>query len=482
MSKGRVTRRDLIARLGLGAAAIPLLYAGARAQSAPAFPRRLVLFTVPSCGPRDLFWPTGTETDFTLSAMTSPLEDLKKKLTFVGGVGSLSAYDQPNFAVHEAHCHLLTGAQTVSLQGANGRYNGVGGPSLDWTLANLPAMSGLPFPQLVVGYNYEGNGYTRAAPKAAGQAAPEITRRDNPATLFDQLFAGRPTVGTAVDPSIARIREERASVLDYLTSSLNSYKVNLGTEDRQKIDFHLDGLRDLERNLNGNATTLGCTPGTRPMTADFSNIDNVPALVQRQLDVVTAALSCDLTRVVTLQWAHDGGNRWNYPWLGPEFKQAVPKASDPAGTGIISQHYLQHQAWTSPDLTAMRAKLEGWWLSQYAYLAHKLNSVQEGSGTMLDNTALVFIGAQGFPGNHELYPHPIIITGSCGGFFRTGRFVKFGSRTDYNEPEVTKVATRDGLVAHNRLLVSLANAMGHPISTFGMTGSAYQGPLTELHA
>ena len=83
----------------------------------------------------------------------------------------------------------------------------------------------------------------------------------------------------------------------------------------------------------------------------------------------------------------------------------------------------------------MRAKLEGWWLSQYAYLAKKLESVKEGNGTMLDNTALVFFAAQGLPGDHGNYMNPAIIMGGCGGFFKTGRNVKLGSRTDFNATE-----------------------------------------------
>lgn len=479
MTTSRLTRRDLLSRIGWASAAVPLLNARARAASAPAFPRRLVLFTVPSCGPRDLFWPTGGETDFKLSDMTSPLEDLRTKLLFVGGLASLSAHEAPNFAVHEAHCHLLTGAEMVRVPGANGPYNAPGAASVDWVLANtVPDLKSRPFGQLVIGFNYEANGYTRAAPKGPGQPAPEVTRREGPAQLFDQIFGGRDLPGGGVDPALQRLRDERASVLDYLGKSVESYASRLGTEDRQKIAFHLDAIRSLEKRLTAPAPAAGCAPGRKPDPATFGNVNDVPKLVQQQLDVVAAALACDLTRVVTLQWAHDGGNRWNYPWLGPEFNEAVPKQLDPAGTGIVSQHFLQHQSWTAPRLTTMRSRLEGWWVQQFAYLAHKLDAVREGSGTMLDNTALVLIGAQGLPSNHAMYPHPVIIAGSCGGAFNTGRFLRLGTRTDLGEPEVTNRFTRDGYVAHNRLLVSLANAMGLDAPTFGI--ARYGGTLAEL--
>ena len=55
MSTRGLNRRDVLSRIGWGAAALPLLHARAHGASAPAFPRRLVLFTVPSCGPREIF-------------------------------------------------------------------------------------------------------------------------------------------------------------------------------------------------------------------------------------------------------------------------------------------------------------------------------------------------------------------------------------------------------------------------------------------
>lgn len=98
---------------------------------------------------------------------------------------------------------------------------------------------------------------------------------------------------------------------------------------------------------------------------------------------------------------------------------------------------------------------------------------------MLDNTALVLIGAQGLPATHGLYSHPVIIAGSCGGYFKTGRFVRLGSRTDCNDPETDQVG-RDGMVAHTRLLTSLVNAMGLDVPTVGMPD--FGGALTELRA
>ncbi|RZA05501.1 MAG: DUF1552 domain-containing protein, partial [Moraxellaceae bacterium] len=79
------TRRNLI-RSSLAATVLfPLLEAG-RAQAASTFPTRLLIVTTPN-GTRDkLFWPKGTETNFQLNTLTTPLEPFKNRLTFLKGI------------------------------------------------------------------------------------------------------------------------------------------------------------------------------------------------------------------------------------------------------------------------------------------------------------------------------------------------------------------------------------------------------------
>ena len=165
MTNKSLTRRDILSRLGWGAAAVLLLHARAHGATDPIFPRRLVIFDVASCGPRELFWPRGSETDFTLAPLTTPLEDLKSKLIFVANVACLSGLNQSAYKIHEANLHILTGANMV----VKGDGNYAGGPSIDWMLANnVPALKARTFSQLMIGFNAGGWSNSHAAPKAAG--------------------------------------------------------------------------------------------------------------------------------------------------------------------------------------------------------------------------------------------------------------------------------------------------------------------------
>jgi hypothetical protein len=60
---------------------------------------------------------------------------------------------------------------------------------------------------------------------------------------------------------------------------------------------------------------------------------------------------------------------------------------------------------------------------------------------------------------------PMLLCGSAGGYFKTGQAVTMPSGTP-----------------HNRLLISLCNAMGMPDTTFGNPKFCTDGALKELLA
>jgi hypothetical protein len=156
------------------------------------------------------------------------------------------------------------------------------------------------------------------------------------------------------------------------------------------------------------------------------------------------ALTCDHTRVITIDLYDDGGGDGNnFPWLG---------ISD-------DYHTVAH---AGGNMAEQKTKIDGWIFSQVALMLAKLEGSQEGAGTALDNTVVVTANDMEDGASHYVGKIPFVLIGSCGGFFKTGQFQK------YNK------------VGHNRLLVSLLNAMDVQVDTFGAAG--YGGALTELHA
>ncbi len=126
--------------------------------------------------------------------------------------------------------------------------------------------------------------------------------------------------------------------------------------------------------------------------------------------------------------------------------------------------------------------LDAWHAGHVAYLLEQLDSVVEGSGTMLDHTVVVWVTELATP-THLHYDTFTVLAGGCNGFFETGRYVRYPQTMPSpmaNQPLIGP--------AHNQLLVSLLQAMGQTDTTFGMTGTtaidgtplSFQGALTEL--
>jgi hypothetical protein len=189
--------------------------------------------------------------------------------------------------------------------------------------------------------------------------------------------------------------------------------------------------------------------------------------------LIKLAFSCDLTRVVT-------------------FVAPVPETSElryPADTTIHGYAHGSIKDATScgqiytPIAEKAMTDLDAWYANHFNALITALDSVIEGSGTLLDHTAVVWLTELATP-THQHHDAPVVIAGGCNGAFHTGRYVRY-PRTMPNPMKDLPVTGP----AHNRLYVSLLNALGQTDSTFGMaeataadgTTLSFRGPLTELH-
>ncbi len=96
-----------------------------------------------------------------------------------------------------------------------------------------------------------------------------------------------------------------------------------------------------------------------------------------------------------------------------------------------------------------------WEVQQLLYFCQKLDAIDEGGTTMLDNS-LVFASSEIANGNrHDQANKPILVLGSAAGKVKVGQHLKFTN----NEAQAD-------------LMVALLNALGVPATTFGLK----QGP------
>lgn len=444
----RFSRRNLLKTLGLGAAMLPILHHDTQA-SPTGFPKRLVIMWTPNGVIPAEWFPKGGETDFTFAAITAPLERIREHVVIFGNVALQSAIDDAKRVGHGHFSmpHCLTGGNGWYEPNSKGelRLRAAGQATVDQFIADeIAKKTPLPRHSLTLGVKVRSSSSTLEARISYKGANQPVTPQGDPYALFDGLFgemlAGDPT-------ALDRIRADRRSVLDVVRRELSALSGKLDAQDRERLDAHLAGVQRLEKTLSPHGAV--CTPPTLGPRIDLRPRETMPTVVRAHNQIVASALACDLTRVVTIQYLDTAGGGMLFPWLGKEY-EAAGRPGYSQGGDLHNHHNLSHDWPNYPDQYPLKLGAERWIVEQYVELVELLASTKEGSGSVLDNTAVVLMNGMSNGSSHNNVPLPLVLAGSCGGYFETGRFLNFPTR-----------------LPHNRLLTSLCNAMDVPVSHFG---------------
>jgi len=434
-SQKRFSRRALLASLGASAAYLPLTHAErAEAAGASGFPKRLVTMTWGHGVCQNAFYPTDGGVS---SQVLAPLQPYADKVLVVAGLDYRMMIEQDHkYDGHYTYPVIYTG----TYRNTGGQTCTSKGPSLDQVVSDAIAKQVvLPQPLLVITVEGESPSWRAAEQRNTGEGDPK--------RLFDKLFAS--SAMSAED--VAKVRARKKSVLDYVSGELSGFSQRMGTEDKAKIDAHLESIRQLEIQLTASGMACG-----KPTIDTGSKVfqDKVAAM----LDMTAMALRCDLTRSVSICWADDGGYRpITLPWLDIN----------------SSFHDIAHQG---KDGYPTKIKADVWMYQQVARLVKGLNDAVEGNGTALDNSVIVIGNDMAEGASHFVGGNAFVLIGSCGGYFKTGRTVKVGS---WAKKTGEYWNGGESGAPHNKLLASISNAMDVPCTAFG---EGYAGTLDELRA
>jgi hypothetical protein len=184
----------------------------------------------------------------------------------------------------------------------------------------------------------------------------------------------------------------------------------------------------------------GCAKGPRP-TAETGTA-KLGDVLAAHTDVILAAQKCGLTRISHILFEGMEGPHIVYDWL-----------SDP------KNHHDDHHA---GDMVTCQ-RIATWWMSQVARMVDGLAATPEGSGTMLDNSIVMFVNTCGGSHHRGQNNHAMLMIGGAGGALKGGRYLTY--------PE--------GKYCMSDVYVSLANMLDVPITTFG-DPSVCKGPLPGL--
>lgn len=411
MIRQRLSRRELLRGLGASAALVPLLdQTEAHSHGEQGFPCRVLVVIKTNGTLRDHFYPQDEGSaleQLVLPAMTEPLMPHRSRINFVGDLEMRNFTDYPDHgAGHENYSCTFTGVRGHEIEDGGPRFTG-GGPSVDQYIASQ--LGGVaPISALNLGVRVEEQAWyqSRCFYTAEDQW---VTPQNDPLQALDTVFAGVDP-DNPDDPAIALRLARKQSVLDRVGKDLESFASRLGTDDRNKVLGHLQAVRELEQQL-GSGDLSACTI---PMLGehDIEQNDDYPEILAAQLDVITHAFMCDRTRVATLQLTNGNGANTVFSWLG---------ISGPGQEfGIRDYHDVTHR---TGDLDQDKIAVERWYMEQYASLIERLASIPEGSGTMLDNTVILWADHMGNGGSHSSNELPWILAGGGAGYFKTGQYL-----------------------------------------------------------
>jgi len=412
LSKKYIPRRTFLRGAGT-MLALPLLDAmvPARtllAQTAASARTRFTGIFVPH-GMAPGYWvPAKEGAGFEFPMILSPLEPFRDRTVVLSGLWSKSAEPPPGVtgADHWVAAAYLCADKPKKTAGADI----FDGTTIDQLIAEkIGQETLLPSIQLGVedpGANSSncGEGYSCAYTNSISWSTPTkpLPMEINPQVVFERLFGD----GGTAEERAARRQQDR-SILDSITKTLARFKVEIGAEDRLRVDEYLDDVREIERRLQIAAKASTEVPTTTPYGVPESFDEHI----KLQFDLLALAFRADITRVSTLLYARDLTAR-----VYPE-----------SGTNI-SFHGGSHHA-EDPKRIAEYAKLNRYHVAMLAYFIDKLRSTPDGDGTLLDHSLILYGSNMGDSNQHLHYDVPHVLIGGASGQLKGGRHLAFPTKT-----------------------------------------------------
>lgn len=390
------------------------------------FPKRFgVMFM--ACGINgDHWWAKESEDGMELGKSLAPMEPHKEKINFISGLFNKNA---TGVGIHPGQTgNILSGA---SLQkGAELR----GGISVDQVLANHLGQETAQ-PSLVLGCEQPVTGYHETNFSMAysshiswQNATSPVPMEVYPALAFDSLMENRG-------------QKRNKSVLDRVKEQATSLSLQASSNDRAKLDEYLTSVREVEKRIErirreqDKAVERAKNRGQQVVTMqrpDNGLPEDIREHMRLMCDIIAMAFQTDKTRFASLLLCRDISGLF-YPFLD------VRKA---------------HHSGSHDDRSDDWEKVSRYYCSQVAYLTEKLDAMQEGSGSVLDHSCLLFVNNMWSGSKHDSTRLPLFTVGGLGGTLDTGRVLDYTEAGDDNR----KLCS---------LYLSLMHRMGLPAESFG---------------
>src|SRR6266508_708892 len=380
------------------------LSAFAATPSSAAFPKRFAVLFMGNGVNEDQWGAEGSGADMKLSKSLSPLEPLKNKINVINGLFNKNSTGQ---GIHPAQTgSLLTGAPITRGPIVHS------GISVDQMIASRIGQDTLQ-PSIVLACEQPMTGYhetnfSMAYSSHISWQSPDspVPNEVYPSLAFDNLFENRGSL-------------RYQSILDRVRDRADSLAHKAPAADKAKLDEYLTSVREVERRIER-------MRALKDQAEDQAKLKNRPVFTMERpqnglpedlrehtrlmCDIIALAFQTDKTRIASLLLARDLSSLY-YQFLDVR----------------EGHHGASHD-----DLSDGYERISRFHLSQFAYLAQKLDSMPEGEGTVLDNCLLLFLSNMWAGWKHDNMKLPVVTAGSLGGTLETGRSLDYLRAGDEN--------------------------------------------------
>ncbi len=462
MTPFRLSRRALLrgtVRSSLGVAlGLPLLDAmlnshGTALAAGDPLPLRFGVFFWGNGSDPARWAPAATGADWQPSEMLQGIAAVKDYVNIVSGT---------RLAVRGAHNPHVEGAVAILAGGNPVLHPSFSGQSNDWDYLTVPGPSvdqiaadhlagPTRFRSIVASATpvHTGAAGTSSAPGTAisytSHSAPFVfnSPKTTPSELFGYLFGtpvGTPPSGP--DPEML----VRADALGAVLADANALRRRLGTNDRQRLEQHMDSVRELQARILAMPPPVvgACAQPTMP-----TDPASLRLKVKVFADLIAMGFACDLTRVFSLQFSSPASHV-AYPDLFPSYVYN--------GTAT-SFHEYEHNAGIDETV---RTTLK-YFVEIFGSVLESFRALPERGGNLLDRSCILGTSELSFGPSHGFDDFPILLAGKAGGALK------------YPGVHVTAPGENAARVPFTAL-----KAIGAPLASWGRDQLLTSAPVAEL--
>jgi Protein of unknown function (DUF1552) len=431
ITKKHLPRRTFLRGMG-ATVALPLLDAMvpartllARTAASPA--PRLGFVYLPHGAIMDKWTPAAEGAGFEFSPILKPLEPFRDCLNVVSGLGHRAA---DTTAVHSlSPTTWLSGVRPKPTQGLDA----FAGVTADQIAAQrigqdtlLPSIELATEDQAgLIGACDRDYGCIYMNTLSWRTPTTPMPMEINPRKVFERLFGQ----GGSPADRLERTEEDR-SILDAITKQIGELQRDLGRKDRTTVSDYLESVREIERRIvvaeKEQRLDLQLPPA--PVGIPFSFEEHIRLMY----DLMALAYQANVTRVATFMVAREESNKI-YPQIG-----------------VHEGHHATSHHQNRPEKMEKLVKIQHYHIGLFGQFLEKLQSIQDGDGSLLDHSLILFGSNMSNSNAHNHFPLPNLVVGGASGQHEGGRHLKYPDHTPMTN-----------------LLLSMLDKVGIPMETLG---------------